>query len=229
MAAPTVITTFSSVKSAKNATATAAIAERLNGFDPIIRPNAKLWILSDSMKEEERTSRAGLKYTAQYFWAIDEDRGLIKIPRSSLAGGMGYTTCPNNGQWKTTDDGKWWILHPMENDEARKSLVSWGVSSCFPAAFVLQGTILRVPKLVKLTITSIDYVSGRGPLASDMDSDKLLDQKADTSFRPNSTKRWQGEAHYPTQQELEELVASHNAKFPENPLDIAKHKELLVM
>ena len=229
MAAKTVITTFSQVSSATNAKATTAIAERLNGYDPTLRPGAVLWLLSDSLKEEKRKNRSGIEYNAQYFYVIDEERGLVKVSRSALAGGMGYLQCPDKGAWKPTDDGKWFILHPQEEDEARKTLVSWGMSSVFPAAFVLEGSILRVPKLVKITITACDYVSGRGPLDSQMSPDKLLEAQSDTSFRPNSVKRWQGEAHYPTQQELEDLVSKHNTKFPENPLDIAAHKELLVL
>lgn len=228
MAAKTVVTTFSSVQTSKAAKATSVIAERLNGYDPTIRSGAVLWLLSDRLCEEKRKNRQGTEYTAQYFWAIDQERGLVKVSRSSLAGGMGYTVCPSQGEWKLTDDGKWYILHPKEDDEARKSMTSWGISSVFPAAFVLEGSILKVPKLVKLTITSTDYVSGRGPINAESDLDVVIKQKEDTSFRPNSVKRWTGEAHYPTQQEIDELVASHNAKFPESPIDPTAHHDLLV-
>lgn len=221
--ARTSLISFDTVKGSTRAMEVSSkLFNQLNGFDPAIYKGADLWILSDTIcvKEVTKNNRT---YKRLFFWALDVNDGqLVELKATSIKTAMGYTECPNPGMWVQTDDHKWWVLKPKADDPALKSFVRWGIGEILPNAFEEVGTTIKVPHVIRLQITDIDYVTSKSPIDANGDRLVVEEAKNDTSFVPGTTRRWHGTASYPTKEELAQMVQAHNDKHPELLIDLKK-------
>lgn len=183
----------------------------LNGYDPALRKEAKLLILSDDMKEEKRM-RGSIKFTAQYLWALDVERNkLVKVSRTGLTGGMGYEQLPQPGEWSLNEDGTWHILKPQEDDPAIATRKSWGISHIFPGAFDYDNKKIRVPKCFVIEVKSVEFLCSRNPVDANAADKIVAKELLDTTFKPDAARMWDGIAYYPTREFVNEVVERYNA------------------
>ena len=229
----TSLLTFDNVKnSTKAVSVDRKVLNQLNGYDPAIRKGADLWFLSQTMVVKESTYN-GATYNTYYFWALDVVRHeLVEVKYTSLKLAMGYTQRPSTGEWGKSDDGKWWILRPMADDPALQSFVRWGIGETLTHAFKdvkvsadSKEIMVTIPYVFRLKITDIDYVTSKSPIDASLLPGIIEEKKKDTSFTPNTTRRWFGVADYPTQQELEEMIKAHNAACPSLQIKDKEKKE----
>lgn len=206
----------------------------LNGFDSLIRTGAKLLILSGFVATEKAISQATKKtYDRDFVWVIDREKGLKKVNRTSLVGGIGYlkaNTIP--GVWNLNKEGDWYTLQPAENDaETRETFTSWGISKILPESFTIKEgeggkKITAIPNVMLVEITKTGYVASHAPV-SKVDYERkptLLDDKL---LKPFSQFYWEGTGVYATPAEVDEFIAAVKERFPSQMADLENYKETL--
>ncbi len=198
----------------------------LNGFDASLRKDAILLVLSDTMKEEDRV-RGTIKFKHQFFWALDIERNkLVKVSRTSLAGGMGYTDCPKPGIWDLNEDRTWHVLKPQEDDPALATRVSWGISKILPGAFEFDKKKISIPRCFVIEVTKVDYLCSRNPVNASASAAEVAKELADCTFKPDLARMWDGKAYYPTREFVNEAIAKfnsvHESQFTEDTMHLLK-------
>lgn len=222
-----VVVTINSIRSTKKA---AKVDEKryltLNGRDSAIKEGAKLLLLSSVMREEPRKVN-GIDYKVQYFWAIDLlRRELVKVSRSSLAGGMGYSVMPGLGEWEENADGKWLILKPKADDPARNSFKSWGMQYIYPGAFKYDNQEISIPRCFVLEVETVEWLFSRNPISTDAPLDQKMAAQNDCSFKPYGARYWSGTACMPSKETIAHIIEDYNLYNPENPIDLSKDGDM---
>lgn len=200
----------------------------LNGFDTALRKDAKLLVLSTSMKKETRKSRNGNPFDYHFFWAIDLIRNkLVQPSRTGLSGGMGYEQLPLPGVWSLNEEGTWHVLKPQEDDPAIKTRRNWGISRILPGAFDKEknGKVI-VPKCFVIEVTDVKYLCGRSPIDASASSTVKAKELSDCEFKEGIVRMWDGNAYYPSRELVAEAVAAYN-KVHEQQFTDALIEELL--
>lgn len=195
----------------------------LNGSDSALRKGARLLFLSAEVKEEPRQF-GQRSFTSQFFWAIDLDRkGLVKVSRSGLAGGMGYEELPEPGEWKTSADGQWEVLTPQADDPAIKTRQNWGIRYIAPGCFTQSGDTVKIPRIFILEVEKIQWLASRNPLSMAAPSVEREREELDRTFRPYGACAWYGQVKWVAKEELAELVKELSKYMA---IDLAKDADL---
>lgn len=206
----------------------------LNGFDSLIRTGAKFLILSGFVATEKAISQVTkTRYDRDFVWVIDREKGLKKVNRTSLVGGIGYlkaNTIP--GVWHLNQEGTWYTLQPAEDDAAtRETFTSWGISKILPESFVIQEDDegkkrTMIPNVMMIEITKTGYVASHSPISKEdyMKKPSLQDDKL---LKPFSQFYWEGTGVYATPAEVDEFIAAVSERFPTQMADLESYKATL--
>ena len=202
--------------------------QSLQGFDSLLREGGKFLILSLKVLNEKAMNKVTKKqYDRHYVYVIDAEKGIKKLNRTALAGGMGYEK-PNQieGKWELNKEGTWYTLQPaVEDEETRKSFKSWGISKILPESFEKVGDTITIPYVMLIEVTKTGYLAGQSPVSKE-EATAHPEKLQEVFLKPYSQFYWEGKGSYPTEEEVNQFLTEVKQKFPKQLADIEQYKDM---